>query len=145
MSGSTGGRVMAFDWGLNNIGVAVGNIALGTSQPCAIVKAKNGTPDWQKIGALITEWQPEQLVVGEPLNMDGSDSEIAPRARKFSRQLAGRFNLPVALADERLSSNAAKSASRERGHQGDYGSHPIDDEAADIILQTWLNSQSAGN
>lgn len=136
------GRVMAFDWGLRNIGVAVGNIALGTSQPCGIVRARDGTPDWSGIAALIAEWQPEQLVVGEPLNMDGTDSEIAPRARKFSRQLEGRFNLPVALADERLSSNEARSASRARGHRGDYAAAPIDDQAAEIILRTWLGENS---
>lgn len=138
---ATTGRVMAFDWGLSNIGVAVGNLDLGTSQPCGIVRAKDGRPDWRAIETLLKEWQPVQLIVGEPLNMDGSDSDITPRARKFSRQLAGRFNLPVDLIDERLSSRAAKADQRERGHRGDFGSHPIDAEAADIILRTWLNSR----
>lgn len=132
---------MAFDWGLRNIGVAVGNVSLGTSQPCEVLRARDGVPDWQALEALLKEWQPEQLLVGEPLNMDGSDAEITPRARKFSRQLAGRFNLPVTLVDERLSSREAKAEQRERGHRGDWGSAPIDADAADIILRTWLSEQ----
>ena len=132
---------MAFDWGLRNIGVAVGNLALGSCQPCGIVRAKEGRPDWGAIETLLKEWQPAQLIVGEPLNMDGSDSEITPRARKFGRQLEGRFNLPVLMADERLSSREAKYQQRERGHRGNYNERPIDDEAAMIILASWLREQ----
>lgn len=132
------GRVMAFDWGLRNIGVAVGNRLLGTSEPLTTVKARDGIADWQAIAALLEEWQPECLVVGEPLNMDGSDAEITPRARKFSRQLQGRFGVSVELIDERLSSHEAKLQARDSGHRGDYRNNPIDAHAAHIILQTWL-------
>ena len=135
-------RVMAFDWGLRNIGIAVGNSTLGTSQPLTIVKARDGAADFKAIGALIREWQPDLLLVGEPLNMDGSEAEITPRARKFARQLEGRFNLPVALVDERLSSREAKAEQRDRGHRGHWGDQPIDAEAADIILRTWLSENS---
>ncbi len=134
-------RVMAFDWGLRNIGIAVGNSALGTSEPLTIVRARDGAADFDAIGKLIAEWQPGQLLVGEPLNMDGSDADITPRARKFARQLEGRFNLPVSLVDERLSSQEAKANQKERGHHGHWGSDPIDAEAADIILRTWLSEQ----
>jgi len=138
---SSGGRVLAFDWGLRNIGVAVGTQSLGTSQPLTVLKSRDGRPDWEAIGKLIAEWQPEQVVVGEPLNMDGSDSEITPRARKFARQIEGRFAVPAVLVDERLSSREAKTTAQAQGHRGDYGERPVDAEAADIILQTWLNSQ----
>ena len=90
-------RVMAFDWGLKNIGVAVGTRALGTSQPCAVIKAKDGSPNWAEVEALIGTWNPALLVVGDPLNMDGSDAEITPRARRFARQLEGRFGLTVVM------------------------------------------------
>jgi putative Holliday junction resolvase len=138
-------RVMAFDWGLKNIGVAVGTRSLGTSQPCAVIKAKNGSPNWAEIEALIGTWGPALLVVGDPLNMDGSDAEIAPRARRFARQLEGRFGLTVVMVDERLSSHAAKSEQAALGHDGDYRKRPIDAEAANLILQTWLTGDTEIN
>jgi len=138
-------RVMAFDWGLKNIGVAVGTRALGTSQPCAVIKAKDGSPNWAEVEALIGAWNPALLVVGDPLNMDGSDAEITPRARRFARQLEGRFGLKVVMVDERLSSHAAKSEQAALGHDGDYRKRPIDAEAANLILQTWLTGDTDTN
>ncbi len=132
---------MAFDWGLRNIGVAVGNRHLGTSEPLTTVRARDGVADWPAIEQLLEEWQPECLIVGEPLNMDGTEADITPRARKFSRQLQGRFGVKVELVDERLSSHEAKLNARESGHRGNYRQNPIDAEAAHIILQTWLGSQ----
>ena len=135
-------RIMAFDWGLRQIGVAVGNRLLGTSEPLTAVRARDGAADWAAIAALIDDWQPDLLLVGEPLHMDGTDSPMAGRARKFSRQLHGRFGLPVILVDERLSSRAAKSDALERGHHGHWGSAPIDANAANIILCSWLAQQN---
>lgn len=132
---------MAFDWGLRNIGVAVGNRHLATSEPLTTVRARDGVADWPAIEQLLEEWQPECLIVGEPLNMDGTEADITPRARKFSRQLQGRFGVKVELVDERLSSHEAKLNARESGHKGNYRQNPIDAEAAHIILQTWLGSQ----
>ncbi|MEP5567372.1 MAG: Holliday junction resolvase RuvX [Halioglobus sp.] len=136
---------MAFDYGLRQIGVATGNSLLGTTQSLPILKAKDGTPDWQALTALVSEWQPDLLVVGEPLNMDGSASELSVRANKFGRRLQGRLNLPVEMVDERLSSFEAKQQSRERGHRGDYNKDPIDSLAAELILQTWLSGQAGAN
>jgi putative Holliday junction resolvase len=138
-------RVMAFDWGLKNIGVAVGTRALGTSQPCAVIKAKDGSPNWAEVETLIDTWSPALLVVGDPLNIDGSDAEITPRARRFARQLEGRFGLTVVMVDERLSSHAAKSEQAALGHNGDYRKRPIDAEAANLILQTWLTGDTDTN
>lgn len=129
---------MAFDFGLRQIGVAVGNCLLGTSQPLPILRAKDGVPDWRAVESLIDEWRPDLLVVGDPLNMDGSDSELGERARKFGRRLHGRLGLPVAMTDERLSSFEAKQNSRERGHRGNFKEQPVDSYAAELILQTWL-------
>ncbi len=130
--------VLAFDFGLRQIGVAVGNTALGTTQPLAVLAAREGVPDWSALEALVAEWQPDMLLVGDPLNMDGSESELCRRARKFANRLHGRLGLPVALADERLSSFEAKQARRERGGRGDYKARPVDSEAAEIILRSWL-------
>jgi len=69
-----GSRLMAFDWGLRNIGIAVGNSALGTSQPLTIVRARDGAADFSAIAGLIKEWSPDLILVGKPLNMDGTES-----------------------------------------------------------------------
>lgn len=137
--------ILAFDFGLRHIGVAVGNTLLGTTRPLAVLQAKDGVPDWAAVAALATEWRPELLLVGDPLNMDGSESELCQRARKFGRRLHGRLSLPVEMADERLSSFEAKQASRERGHRGDYRAHPVDSHAAEIILRSWLERRAEVN
>lgn len=134
---------MAFDFGLGQIGVAVGNLLIGSTQPLAILSAREGIPDWPALEALVAEWQPDLLVVGDPLNMDGSDSPMSARARKFARRLHARLQLDVAMVDERLSSFAAKAESRERGHRGDYKKQPVDSLAAELILQTYLAENGA--
>jgi putative Holliday junction resolvase len=141
MPSKTPGRLLAFDFGLKQIGVAVGNTALGTSEPLAILRAREGQPDWDAVARLLDEWQPAQLLVGDPLNMDGSVSELAQRARRFARRLEGRFGLPVTLVDERLSSFEVKQQQREAGHAGDYRKRPVDSLAAQLILQDWLRLQ----
>jgi len=131
--------VLAFDFGLVQIGVAVGNTLLRSTQPLAILRAREGIPDWQALEQLVRNWQPDLLLVGDPLNMDGSDSELCERARKFARRLHGRLGLPVTMVDERLTSFEAKQVSREQGHRGDYKRRPIDSQAAELVLQSWLN------
>ncbi len=129
---------MAFDFGLRQIGVAVGNCLLRSSQPLPVIRANDGVPDWRVVEQLMLEWQPDLLLVGDPMNMDGSESELQRLANKFARRLHGRLGLPVEMVDERLSSFEAKQLSREQGHRGDYKRQPIDSRAAELILQTWL-------
>ncbi len=137
--------VLAFDFGLRQIGVAVGSISRRSSQALTVLNAKEGQPQWQEVEALVSEWQPAILVVGEPLNMDGSDSELAERARKFARRLHGRLGLPFEMADERLSSFEAKQQLAEQGHRGDYKKAPADSQAAALILDTWLAERDNGS
>ncbi|MFT6050367.1 MAG: putative Holliday junction resolvase [Halioglobus sp.] len=132
--------VLAFDFGLRQIGVAVGNSYSQTSQPLAIVKAKDGKPDWQALEKLRKEWLPDLLVVGDPLNMDGSASGMSERAHKFARRLHGRWGITYEMADERLTSFEAKQSQSERGHQGNYKDEPIDSYAAELILQSWFRN-----
>lgn len=134
--------VLAFDFGLRQIGVAVGNCLLATSQPLTVLPAREGIPDWQALSDLVKEWQPDLLVIGDPINMDGSSSELGERAARFARRLHGRTGLPFEMCDERLSSFEAKQASREQGHLGDYKRHPVDSQAAELILRTWLAERS---
>jgi putative Holliday junction resolvase len=109
-----------------------------------IVKAKDGQPEWAALEALIDEWRPDLVVVGDPLNMDGSASELSALAAKFARRLHGRLGLEVAMIDERLSSFEAKHNSREQGHRGNYKRQPVDSLAAELILKTWL-AENAGS
>ncbi len=136
--------MLAFDFGLRQIGVAVGNCLLNTTQPLSVLRARDGIPDWSQVDRVVKEWQPDLLLVGDPLNMDGSASELSTRARKFARRLHGRLGLPIAMADERLSSFEAKLISREQGHRGDYKRHPVDSQAAELVLRAWLDQQSPG-
>jgi putative Holliday junction resolvase len=129
---------MAFDFGLRQIGVATGNCLLGTTTPQPILKAKDGIPEWHLVDKLVDEWAPDLLVVGEPLNMDGSASELSAQAAKFARRLHGRLGLEVVMVDERLSSFEAKYESRAQGHRGNFKRQPVDSLAAELILRTWL-------
>ena len=122
--------------------MAVGNLELQTKQPLTVLKAREGQPQWHEVEALVKEWQPAVLVVGEPFNMDGSDSQLTERARKFARRLHGRLGLAVELVDERLSSFEAKQQLAEQGHRGDYQKVPADAHAAALILATWLAAQA---
>ena len=131
--------VLGFDFGTRNIGVASGQVITRTANALPSLKAKDGIPDWSQIEALITEWKPDAVIVGIPLNMDGTDSEMSRRARKFGNRIHGRFNLPFYEADERLTSFEAKEWAGKLGHKGHYGSNPVDAMAAQIILEAWLN------
>src|SRR5690625_959735 len=100
---------LSFDYGTRTIGVAVGQSVTGSATPLAPLPARDGGPRWESVAALLDEWQPRLLVVGQPLNMDGTESELSQRAARFARRLEGRFRLPVRLVDERLSSFAARA------------------------------------
>ena len=91
--------VLAFDFGTKSIGCAVGQSITGTAQSLPAFKAQDGIPNWDDIGKTIKEWQPARIVVGLPLNMDGTEQELTLRAKKFANRLHGRFNLPVELQD----------------------------------------------
>lgn len=135
-------RAMAFDYGTKQIGVAVGGTLTGRAEPVSVLRARDGVPDWEQIARLIKEWQPDCLVVGLPLNMDGSPSEMSVRAEKFSRRLHGRFNLPVHCIDERLSTFEAKQHVRDSGRTpASYRDNPVDSLAAALLLETWLGDQ----
>ncbi|WP_017938562.1 Holliday junction resolvase RuvX [Zestomonas thermotolerans] len=130
--------LLGFDYGSKQIGVAVGQVVTGQARELCVLKAQNGVPDWQRVEALIREWQPDALVVGLPLNMDGTPSEMSARAEKFARRLHGRFNLPVHTHDERLTTFEAKGQRLAQGQRGGYRERPVDALAAALLLQGWL-------
>jgi putative Holliday junction resolvase len=105
------------------------------------LKARDGIPDWEALERLVSEWQPDLLVIGNPLNMDDTESELSRLAQKFGRRLRERFRIPIEFTDERLSSFEAKQQMREAGHRGDYRQEPADSLAARLILESWLRLQ----
>jgi putative Holliday junction resolvase len=129
---------LGFDYGLTSIGVAYGQSLTQTASPLPPLKARDGIPDWDLVQTLIDEWAPKLLIVGLPLNMDDTESELSQRARKFANRMHGRFGLPVELMDERLSSFAVKAEAKAWGHKGDYKKDPIDSLAAKLILEDWF-------
>ena len=136
-------RAMAFDYGTRQIGVAVGQTLTGSAEPLTNLRARDGVPDWDQLARLIREWEPNVLVGGLPLNMDGSASDMSERAARFARRLNGRFLLPVETVDERLSTFEAKQHLKDQGRTpSSYRDDPVDSLAAALLLQTWLSSQS---
>ena len=138
--------LLAFDFGLKQIGVAYGQPLTKNANALSILKAQNGKPQWLEIDALITQWKPNLVLVGLPLNMDDTESELSARARKFARRLEGRFNVQVEMVDERLTSQEAKSIIRGNSKRGSSTEDltKIDHIAAALILQSWLDDSSIG-
>lgn len=131
-------QVVAFDFGTRRIGVAFGQELLGKARPLTMLPARDGIPDWLVIEKLMAEWQPDQVVVGLPLNMDDTENDMCDRARKFGKRLHGRFHVAVDMVDERLTSFEAKGEVMAAGGERDFGKHGVDDLAAVLILETWF-------
>lgn len=133
--------LLGFDYGTRQIGVAVGQVITGQARELCTLKARDGVPNWQQIEALLKEWKPDALIVGLPLNMDGTPSEMSARAETFARRLHGRFKLPVHTQDERLTTFEAKGQRMMQGQHGGYKERPVDALAAALLLESWLAEQ----
>lgn len=134
------GTVLAFDFGIQRIGVAVGESLLGTARPLQAIAVPDNDRRFAAIARLIAEWQPTSLVVGLPLAADGGEHEMTARARRFANQLTGRFRLPVVLTDERFSSLEADEALRHQGLDWKKRKTKVDAQAASVILQAYFDS-----
>ncbi len=140
MAPKTNATVLAFDFGTHRIGVAVGNTLIRFAQPLVTIAGDSETTTMAAIGALVSEWQPQQLVVGLPLHADGTPHSMTAKARDFARELGKRFNLPIAMIDERWTTDAAQDQlNRERG--GREGRAHRDEIAAQLILQAYFDDQ----
>ena len=128
--------VLGFDYGTRKIGLASGQSLTGTGTALPALPCTNNQPDWAAIEQQIREWQPDALVVGLPLNMDDSESESSQRARRFARQLHGRFGKPVWMVDERLSTREARD---RLGDSARRGPDPrVDSEAAVLMIESYF-------
>lgn len=140
MSGNR--TVLGFDLGTIKIGIAVGQEITQTARPLTTLTRKQKRIDWDKIKDLIDQWQAQALIVGMPWNMDGSEQPMTVAAQRFARQLHGRFQLPVYLVDERLTSMAADSILKEQGYtQKTNRIEKMDEVAAQLIVETWLSDK----
>lgn len=106
-------RFLAFDFGLKKIGVAIGDSLIRQARPLAIIKSEVKQQRFAQIEALLSEWEPDQLVVGLPLTLAGEEQEASAQARRFANQLHGRYGLPVVLVEEQYSSMEAQDLIRQ--------------------------------
>lgn len=132
--------MLAFDFGEKRIGVATGETLLSSAHPLTVIHAESNDDRLAAISRLVTEWQPEQLVVGLPTHADGTQHEMTRLARKFGERLNRKFNLPVYFADERMTSLDAEARLRETGRNSRSAKPVLDAVAAQLILQTWFES-----
>ena len=129
---------LAFDFGTKSIGCAVGQSITGTAQSLPAFKAQDGIPNWDAIEKCLKEWKPDVVVVGLPLNMDGTEQDLTLRARKFANRLQGRFGLNVQLQDERLTTTEARSEIFDRGGFRALKKGKVDGISACLILESWF-------
>ncbi|MFY9317605.1 MAG: Holliday junction resolvase RuvX [Burkholderiales bacterium] len=141
------GTVLSFDFGLQRVGVAVGETEVGTAHPLPPLAAATQPGRFSAIERLVKEWQPALFVVGRPLGEDGAPHETTRRAERFARQLGGRFGVPVELVDERYSSVEVESRMRAA-----YGAREavklargkaLDSQAAQLLLQQYFDEREA--
>lgn len=136
--------ILAFDYGQRRIGVAVGQSITSTARALTTLQNQGSEPPWVKIRQLIVDWKPRLLLVGLPLHADGRDSAFSAEARRFADGLRQRFDIPVELHDEYLSSAEAQSQLRSQRQRGERGrkiakAH-IDSVAAALILESWFET-----
>ncbi|MDA7710125.1 Holliday junction resolvase RuvX [Gammaproteobacteria bacterium] len=126
-------QIVSFDFGTKKIGIAVGQTKTKTSSPLEIIFNKNNAVNWVKISSIINEWKPDLLLVGKPLNMDGTDSDIMEKVDIFFKKLGKVTKVPCEYVDERLTSFEA------RQNLADLKADLIDAHAAKILIDHWFN------
>lgn len=143
------GSVLAFDFGQKRIGIAIGiqleGGRLGSARALTTIDSEANETRFAAIAGLIAEWQPVLLLVGRPLNDDGTPHEMTARCERFANQLRGRFRLPVEEVDERFSSTEADANLRQRGLSWQERKTQVDAEAALIILHSRFELHADGH
>jgi len=133
--------LIGFDFGMKRIGVAIGQTITQTARPLDTILAKDGVPNWNAVTKLIKKWLPDALVVGIPLNMDGTDQPISKQARLFADALRERFQLSVHEMDERLTTKDARERLFISGGYKALQDGQVDRVAAQLILQNWFTEK----
>jgi len=134
---------LAFDVGARRTGVAVGNSLTMSARALQVIEHTDQQIDWSKMDTLRQDWQPQVLVVGEPLTLEGETQPATERARRFAAQIGARWGLPVVLVDERSSSKEADrrfAKARAAGTARRRDGALQDAIAAQIILERWFTA-----
>ncbi len=132
--------VLAFDFGLKRIGVAVGQSLTKNPKPLPLLNAQDGAPKWDQVKKLIDEWQPQLLVVGLPVHMDGAEQDVTRFAKRFGNRLNGRFHLPVEWVDERLTSYEAELMLEDLNFGQSNEKIGVDSVSAMLILEQYFST-----
>lgn len=139
--------VIAFDFGLKRTGVAIGNTVIGSATPECTLISKDELPDWDGISKLFKEWQPSQIVVGMPIELDGTENPLKKRIDRFCNQIQGRYNIDVEQENEQFTSiEAAQRLKqlRQSGRKQKISKDEVDKIAAAIILENWMQRNAFG-
>ena len=132
-------QIIAFDYGEKKIGVAVGQTSTNTSSPLKIIFNKDNTTNWISISSLLDEWKPGLILLGKPLNMDGSESEIMKKVDKFYKELKSIYDADIEFVDERLTTFEAREILK--GEKQDN----VDAHAAKILIDNWFDINKEKN
>ena len=123
--------LLCFDFGKKRIGAAVGQTITATATALETIKVNQGKPDWDRITELVNEWQPDKVIIGKPLTLNGERQEMTDLAERFSRQIKNRYKLPIEMMEEQLTSYEARRHLKSTRN--------LDPVAAKLILESWLN------
>tara|TARA_B100000405_G_scaffold263188_1_gene199379 strand:+ start:202 stop:606 length:405 start_codon:yes stop_codon:yes gene_type:complete len=132
-------QIIAFDYGEKKIGVAVGQTSTNTSSPLQIIFNKDNKTNWISISSLLDEWKPDLILLGKPLNMDGSESEIMKKIDKFYKELKSIYDADIEFVDERLTTFEAREILKDEKHDN------VDAHAAKILIDNWFDTNREKN
>lgn len=129
--------IMAFDFGTQKMGMAVGSSLIASAMPLPLFPMKDGIPNWDNLLKIVKQHQPNLFLVGLPLNMDDSESELSTRARKFARRLRHQTNIETRMVDERLTTREARDELDHYHAQGRAKKLSADSLAASLFIESW--------
>ena len=132
--------IMAFDFGTQKMGMAVGQSLIESANPLALFPMKDGIPNWDELLKIVKQYQPTLFLVGLPLNMDDTESELSTRARKFARRLRHQTNIETLMVDERLTTREARDELDHYQAQGRGKKLSADSIAAALFIESWYRN-----
>lgn len=132
--------IMAFDFGTQKTGMAVGQALIESANPLPLFPMKDGIPNWDNLLKIVKQYQPDLFIVGLPLNMDNSESELSTRARKFARRLRHQTNIETLMVDERLTTREARDELDYYQAQGRAKNLSADSLAAALFIESWYRN-----
>ncbi|OTG80721.1 Holliday junction resolvase RuvX [Acinetobacter sp. ANC 4648] len=132
--------ILAFDFGTQKMGMAVGSSIIESATPLALFSMRDGIPNWDELLKIVKQHQPNLFLVGLPLNMDDSESELSARARKFARRLRHQTNIETLMVDERLTTREAREELDHYQAQGRAKNLAADSIAAALFIESWYRN-----